>query len=619
MNTRKLLLTIALLIGLVACGGGGGGGGGSAVDTSTSSSAAAISGTAAFGAPITNSMNGVVTLKDSSSPALTSVTSTDASGRYSFTKSQIQGFTAPFLIEVAYSLAGTTYYLHSAVTAQDLTGGTATINVTPLTDLVIANLAGDIAQNVFNSGAFSSLLTPAALAAGVLALDLQLQPVLTQLGLSATLDLLHQSFNANGVGLDSLLDSVHVSIDPATRNVVLTNKLNGASTSSTLGSPSSTPLSATGGASVTDLQGIAATFNAFSQVMATNPAAASPTLLAFFDKTNFMDQGRDLSSFLQNIVGSPVVSGGGLSFANISLSSTPGYVSLPAGVTSSYKARFTVTQNTVPNSQHEFIVYKSGTGAWLILGNQLKAKVDFSAFEGNNNGNLCTGLQLNVADRGGFKGSNNVSISANYAVVTGPGLPSAGALLYQTGNTGPGNSFNLAATGAVYAGTGTTPASVSCSYNNVFTMTDGQIASIGSLPAVYTVSFYNVTANVTTTLATYTQQILAAPLMSSQLTTSIFPTNIKSSPSILTAAATGGTVNISWTAPVAKFVYASSINVFVSNSIGGGGNLGVDLAPGQTQQLVTVPTTANAQGSGATVEYVDSSFRTIWASPKSPL
>lgn len=339
------------------------------------------------------------------------------------------------MVQIAYRVPGASFYLHSAVTAQDITSGSATINITPLTDLVIANLAGEIAQNVFNRGAFSSILTPTALGNGVLALDTLLQPVLSKLGLSATLDLLHASFNADGTGLDSLLDAVHVSIDPSTRNVVLTNTLNGATTSGTLSAPPTASLSATRGGNLTDFQAITAVFNNFATVMASNPSANSPILLAFFDQTNFFDQGRGLSAFLQNIVDNPSVSGGSLVFKDISLGNVPSYVTLPAGASAAYKVRFSIFQNTAPNGQHEFILYKSSTGAWLVLGDQLKAKVEVSAFEGNNNGQMCTGLQLNVNDRGAFKDNTNTntntSVSISYAIVTGPGLPVNGAMIFQ--------------------------------------------------------------------------------------------------------------------------------------------------------------------------------------------
>src|SRR5438477_2041400 len=113
-------------------------------------------------------MNGAVLLKDSSSPAKTVSSPTDSTGKYSFTAAQIQGFVAPFMLQVSYKIGGAGYYLHSAVTAEDVVSGNATINITPLTDLVIANLGNEIAATIFANGNYSSLLTKSALDGGVM-------------------------------------------------------------------------------------------------------------------------------------------------------------------------------------------------------------------------------------------------------------------------------------------------------------------------------------------------------------------------------------------------------------------------------------------------------------------
>jgi len=255
-------------------------------------SATAVSGTAATGAPITGAMNGAVTLKDSSSPAKTVSTTTDSNGKYSFTPAQIQGFAAPFMLEVGYQVGGAGYYLHSAVTAEDASSGNATINITPLTDLVIANVGNEIAAKIFANGNYSSLLTKTALDGGVSALDALLQPVLAQMGVSASVDLLRQSFAANGQGLDAVLDALKVTVDPTTMVETITNRLTNVSVSGTLSAPPTMPIAASTTNNVTDLQGITTTFNNFSTLMATAPAPTSASLLAFFDPTNFRNDVR---------------------------------------------------------------------------------------------------------------------------------------------------------------------------------------------------------------------------------------------------------------------------------------------------------------------------------------
>ncbi len=572
-------------------------------------SATAVSGTAASGAPITGSMNGTVLLKDSSSPAKTVSTTTDDNGKYSFTPAQIQGFAAPFMLEISYKVGGANYYLHSAVTAEDVASGNATINITPLTDLVIANLGNEIAAKIFANGNYSSLLTKTALDGGVTALDTLLQPVLAQMGVAGSVDLLRQSFAANGQGLDAVLDALKVTIDPSTSAETITNRLNNTSVSGTLSAPPTTPIAAGATNNVTDLQAINTVFSNFASLMATAPSPTSASLLAFFDQTNFKDDGKNLQAFLQNITSNPVIAGGSLALSDIVLESVPSWVTtVPSGATA-YKVSFTVMQNTSPSSRHDFIVYGS-QGTWLILGNQLVAKVTISAFEGDNNGALCTGIQLNVADKGG--------VGINYAVVTGPGLPAAGVLLF---NSGSASSFDLAAGDpTTYNGTATTPITISCSYQNTFLMSDAQIQTITTLPAVYTVKLYKdngTPSNLSDDIlvATYQPALLAAPLLSASVTSALFASNITASPTVLSAAPTGGTVTVTWTAPTASGLYASSIDLYVCNA-SACQDISQNLASSQTSATSSVPTTSGTvTGDGATVEYNDSVFRTFWASP----
>jgi hypothetical protein len=572
-------------------------------------SATAVSGTAASGAPITGSMNGTVLLKDSSSPAKTVSTTTDGNGKYSFTPAQIQGFAAPFMLQISYTVGGASYYLHSAVTAEDVASGNATINITPLTDLVIANLGNEIAAKIFANGNYSSLLTKSALDAGVMALDNLLQPVLAQMGVAGSVDLLRQSFTANGQGLDAVLDALKVTVDPSTKAETITNRLNNTSVSGSLSAPPTTPLTAGATNNVTDLQAIVATFKKFTALMATAPAPTSAPLLAFFDQTNFKEDGKNLQSFLQDITSNPVIAGGSLAIRDIVLESVPSWVTaVPAGMTA-YKVSFTVLQNTSPSGRHDFIVY-SNQGTWLILGNQLAAKVTISAFEGNNNGALCTGIQLSVADKGG--------LGINYAVVTGPGLPTAGVLLFNSGST---NSFDLAAGDlTTYNGTGTTRATISCSYSHTFLMSDAQIQTITTLPAVYTVKLYkdngtpkNLSDDIL--VATYKPTLLAAPLLSASVTGALFAGNITANPTMISAAPTGGTVTITWKAPTASDFYANSLHLYLCNA-SGCQNINQNLSSAQTSATISVPITSGTiTGDGATVEYNDSVFRTFWASP----
>ncbi len=140
----------ALLVGfiLTGCGGGSSSSGGSTPATTS------LSGTAAVGFAVAN---GTVNIKCASSTSIASST-TSASGAIQAT---LSGQTLPCAIQVSggtiNSVANTTNY-HSIATSA------GNVNVTPLTDLLIANLAGTATPSAW----FASLTTTqlAAIAAG---------------------------------------------------------------------------------------------------------------------------------------------------------------------------------------------------------------------------------------------------------------------------------------------------------------------------------------------------------------------------------------------------------------------------------------------------------------------
>ncbi len=622
---RRLALAAALIATMAMAGCGGGGGGTSAsVGGTIPGSAAAISGVAATGAPITGggsgTMNGVVTLKDSSSPAKTVTTATDANGNYAFTAAQIQGFTPPFMLQINYKLGGVDYSLASAVTAADVTSGNATINITPLTDLVIANLGHQLAATIFANGSYASLLTPTALAAGVTALDNELLPILQQQGVSGSVDLLHQAFSANGTGLDAVLDSLHVSIDPSSGTETLTNTTTGASVSGTLANPPTTPLPAGSTNNVSDLQAITTTFNNLAAELASASSATDPTLLAYFDTSNFKQDGQNLSTFLQNVMTQPKVAGGALTIADVELQPVPARVTtVPAGATA-YKAVFTVLDNTEPNSRSSFIVYKSAGGGWVVLGNQKIARAAIMSTNASITGALCAGLDVEINDKGG--------VGLTYAVVSGPQLPSGGLLYFATGNGGP---MQLAAGGpSTYNGTATPtlqstlPSGCAQSIGGqVEPLADTQLSAM-SVPATYTIKLYKGSAPATDTpVATYQPTLSVLPLDSTQAVAADFASGISFTPSPKTLLATGGTLNVAWSAPAASGLYPNNLNLYACGNVPGSttpqcDNYNAQLVPGQVSATISVnaaPSGATFAGAGMQLTYLDALFRQYWTSP----
>ena len=145
---RRVLALLALAVATMLAGCGGDGDAAPATVTPASTT---ISGTAAAGAPII----GTVTIKDSSSPAKAKTVTISADGKYTV---DVAGMTAPFMMRADGTVGGRSYSIYSAATAADVGG---TINVTSLTDLIVANIAGQIAANFFAAGNFSTLTTAA--------------------------------------------------------------------------------------------------------------------------------------------------------------------------------------------------------------------------------------------------------------------------------------------------------------------------------------------------------------------------------------------------------------------------------------------------------------------------
>jgi hypothetical protein len=627
LSSCGLVLAAAFGTAMALAGCGGGGGGGTTATASTGggaspTAAVAISGVAATGAPITGggsgTMNGVVTLKDSSSPAKTVTTATDSNGNYAFTTAQIQGFTPPFMLQINYKLGGVDYSLASAVTAADATSANATINITPLTDLVIANLGHELAATIFANGNYASLLTPQALSAGVTALDNELQPILQQQGVSGSVDLLHQAFTANGTGLDAVLDSLHVTIDPSTGSEILTNTTTGQSVSGTLSNPPSTPLPAGSTNNVGDLQAITTTFNDLSALLATAPSATSSALLSYFDHANFLHDGQSIQPFLQNVTTQPKVIGGALTFSDVELLPVPARVTtVPSGATA-YKVVFTVLEDMEPNSRTSFILYKDAQGSWLILGNQKVARAAIMSTNASITGALCSGLDIEINDKG--------AIGLTYAVVTGPQLPAVGLLYFATGHGGP---MQLAAGGpATYAGTATPtlqstlPSGCSQSIaGQVEPLSDTQIAAM-SIPSTYKIQLYTGSSPGTDTpVATYQPILTVLPLTSTQASAADFSSGITFNPAPKSVLASGGALTIDWSAPSAGGLYANNLNLYGCATLSGQtacNNYNQQLVPGQVAATLNVqaaPTGSTFAGAGMQLTYLDDLFRQYWTSP----
>jgi len=217
---------IALVVGalslavLVACGGGGGG---VATEPTKPDDPGNLNNTG-NGTPVTLSITAAkglamvgatVTVTDANGTSSTCTGTTNKDGKLSCTLPA--GFTAPFVIvaqlddEKQYSVIPT--------------GGSSSVNVTPLTTVVVAGLSpsGDPAQFASEVKADKTKASADAVKAQVTQLNTNLRAVIdVTVGKDSQLDPLAGQLQANtGIGQDKLLDTVKVSITaPDTANGV---------------------------------------------------------------------------------------------------------------------------------------------------------------------------------------------------------------------------------------------------------------------------------------------------------------------------------------------------------------------------------------------------------------
>src|SRR6185295_5749500 len=101
------------------------------------SNGTSLSGTASSGAIIL----GTVTVTDSSAPAIERLVNIAPDGSYTV---DVSGMTAPLLLRADGVVGGRAVTVHSVALAPDVGG---TLNVTPLTELIVSNAAKKAAAN----------------------------------------------------------------------------------------------------------------------------------------------------------------------------------------------------------------------------------------------------------------------------------------------------------------------------------------------------------------------------------------------------------------------------------------------------------------------------------------
>jgi len=209
-HPRRTLLAMPLALTLAACGGGGDSADPVVPTPPPVTPLLVLTGVAATGAPIQGTVVAIDVNGKLSPPAVTSSTT----GAYTV---DVTGLTAPYLLTVNGSAGGRQVVLTSVATAAG-----QTVNLTPLTDLIVATAAGvnagsSLVEACTPSGASVAAACLSALNAATAGSKLADATALVARMIaplnSAGTDPLNGSFKADGTGLDGVLDRLLVAPD----------------------------------------------------------------------------------------------------------------------------------------------------------------------------------------------------------------------------------------------------------------------------------------------------------------------------------------------------------------------------------------------------------------------
>jgi hypothetical protein len=591
LRVPRFLLAAVLGLLVSACGGGGGG------DPLVAPTAQTLSGTAAAGAPII----GTVTVKDSSPSQRTRTVTIEADGDYTV---DVSDLTPPLMLRAEGKANGRQYSLHSAAAAADVNGR---INITPLTDLIVANIAGDIAATFFDGDDYSRLTT-AELNAAEATLRQRLQPILAAAGVGGAIDLLRASFATDRTGLDAALEALRVEVDPATATATIISLIDGQRIVDDLASRTDTsvlPAPPDGAAALSDLLQIVAAYDGFNALFATSMPAHDNAALNALLTDDFLFDGQDRAMFLSEITSQNLV---GLQLTVLALE--PGSL-LPAGAPTAALVHTLISPPGEPGFEVSFEMRKVA-GSWRNAGNRRIAAAEvytFARLQDVFDGmqlqpdQIDSGLTFEIKDEGG--------IGISYAVVTGKGLPAEG-LLYVNYNRN--SSFGVAA--GPYNGEAT-PRLLSNGHNQ-YPLADAVIATLSDTES-YSVELWRDNGTVADTgddvkLATYTTAITKRPYLVSELTTASFavvtaPTQAQ----LRSFAENGGTISPTWTLPAGT--RAVELHFFRSGSMGGFDTVDVNLAAAATSASLTIGAPAGdfgtVQGAGFNLFVMDAFGREL--------
>jgi hypothetical protein len=470
MKLRRLSIALAsaAMLTIAGCGGSSSSSGGAPSDGPTS---VTISGTAAVGAPLT----GTVTVKDAL--GISRTRNILDNGAYEV---DVTGLTAPFVFRAEGRANGQTYVVHSIATSADAGGK---INITQLTDLVVANIAGQIAQNYFdkfeqdgNAGSASK----AAVDAEVAKLKEKLMPVLAALGVDAAVDLLRTPFTPLASALDTALDAIQVSVDSSTNIATISTLVNQITISDDLrtkAAAEANPPTLSGdnvATGRTDAELVKKALTDFSDKFAIGlPLASELTPLL---TTAFRNDDGDRAAFLSFATTESNLIGGAFTDITIHGIDYSDPTKITARVSFTVKTKDGIELDRLQNWR----VRKGPDNVWRLHGNQRVLSLEGFAgmHKSTSSSQTCvgTGFNFNIEN---YDASNDGGV-IHHIVVTGSGLP-GGGLTYVPNNGGRW---------MIIGSSGQTNYEMANSCASVQAVSDTAIAAIPD-NAIYTITAYD--------------------------------------------------------------------------------------------------------------------------------
>lgn len=419
-NKSLIAAGVAAMLALSACGGGGGGQAASPGTSTTPGTpvATTLTGTAAVGTPIVGSVFAIDS-KGAVSPAAT----TNAQGAFTV---NVAGMTAPFILNVTGSAGGKQVVLNSIATTPG-----QTVNITPLTDLIVATASGQPAGTALaNLCAPEAGKAPAACTAvlsnatsaqkldtAVAAVTEMIKPINT-----SSTNPLTGAFVANGTGMDALLDQIQVTPADAqgamaTVTLIATNNTLGSVTlPANAGGSATIPTTAAPGAddlakanaAATVLPEIRACMASLSALYPkTNFVAPSrAAVLPFFDSSFNMGTGMGRDQIVTALTSTDDAARAGLTIEAVGLAPIDMQT-----LSATELATLTSTSNTSTTRVADFIKARQGAGATAITFTDGKPSSAWVQFRTGNDAGLLTWKVVKTSDTsacaGGWKLAGN--------------------------------------------------------------------------------------------------------------------------------------------------------------------------------------------------------------------